>query len=305
MIGALRDIVKDDAHHKHQLTDFYLSRWLVARQWNLEEATKMYKSSMQWRKEMNVDSIAKNLPKEESQLFEEYTNYWPSGFIGETLDGWTLYFEKIGCVDPSSVITHTTKEFRIKYNIWKMENLEKRRRKIEKKLGKTAGTTMVVDLSGIGWGHTSTASLEVFQSVSAINKLNYPETLRKSFIINAPSFFSMIWNLVSKWMDPTTKDKTVVLGGDYMNNLLEYMDISCIPSNLGGKGPAIPSGGTFLPNCRFSSGTKITIARSSTYEEVFNVTKVNSTISWHLILENNDIGFSVVFLTEGNVMFIL
>lgn len=45
---------------------------------------------------------------------------------GPTKDGWIVSFECFGKIDPPSLFQNSSVEFRIKYNIWKMELLEKK-----------------------------------------------------------------------------------------------------------------------------------------------------------------------------------
>jgi hypothetical protein len=67
-----------------------------------------------------------------------------------------------------------------------------------------------------------------------IDQQYYPERLNRLFVINAPWFFTAIYALVSPWIDPITAKKIVIVGSDYMDTLLESIDISQIPEQLGG-----------------------------------------------------------------------
>ena len=56
------------------------------------------------------------------------------------------------------------------------------------------------------------------------------------FIINAPFVFTAAWTMISKWVDPKTRDKIKILGGDYEKELLEYASPESLPNFLkGGK----------------------------------------------------------------------
>lgn len=54
-------------------------------------------------------------------------------------------------------------------------------------------------------------------------------------MINAPWFFTGIWTMIKPWLDPVTAAKIVIVGSDYLPTLLEYIDISQIPEEYGGK----------------------------------------------------------------------
>eukprot|EP01125_Pyxidicula_operculata_P004900 TRINITY_DN1813_c0_g1_i1.p1 TRINITY_DN1813_c0_g1~~TRINITY_DN1813_c0_g1_i1.p1 ORF type:complete len:215 (+),score=50.31 TRINITY_DN1813_c0_g1_i1:729-1373(+) len=158
---------------------------------------------------------------------------------------------------------------------------------------------MITDLRGLGWSHMSKAALEVFKSITQVNKNNYPETLRRQYIINAPSIFTMMWKLVSPFLDPSTQDKTSIHGSDYLEILLESIDIENIPSNIGGKGPAVPNGGPYESGESILPGsTPVTVSYGGVHEVEVNADS-GSIIAWEFMVESNDIGFGVYYLENG------
>merc|ERR1712176_1379865 len=64
----------------------------------------------------------------------------------------------------------------------------------------------------------------------------HPETMHKLFIFNAPWSFQMIWNICKQFVDDITLQKTIILGADYMDELLKHISIEMIPKEFGGKG---------------------------------------------------------------------
>ena len=64
----------------------------------------------------------------------------------------------------------------------------------------------------------------------------FPETLYKVFIINAPWAFQMIWKVICKFLDEITVQKTAILGGDYLKEMVKFIDLEMIPKEFGGKG---------------------------------------------------------------------
>lgn len=63
---------------------------------------------------------------------------------------------------------------------------------------------------------------------------NYPETMYKCFVINAPMSFSIIWTIVKGFLNPRTKKKITILGSKYKKKLLEYVDKDQLPEQYGG-----------------------------------------------------------------------
>ena len=39
----------------------------------------------------------------------------------------------------------------------------------------------------------------------------YPETVHRIYVINSPTFFSMIWKVIRTWVDPVTAEKLQVI----------------------------------------------------------------------------------------------
>jgi len=68
---------------------------------------------------------------------------------------------------------------------------------------------------------------------------NCPSYLRHSMgqlvIINAPSSFSVIWNVIKPWLSKETVEKVSILGNDYQPVLLDLVDPDSLPESLGGK----------------------------------------------------------------------
>ncbi|CAM8904360.1 unnamed protein product [Rhodiola kirilowii] len=80
---------------------------------------------------------------------------------------------------------------------------------------------------------------DLVQRLQKIDGENYPESLKRMFIINAGSGFRLLWNGVKSFLDPKTTAKIHVLGN---NELPEFLGGSCTCADKGGcmrsdKGP--------------------------------------------------------------------
>jgi CRAL/TRIO-like protein len=54
-------------------------------------------------------------------------------------------------------------------------------------------------------------------------------------VLNAPSYFGLIWRGLKKWVDPRTADKLVILSPEeVLPTLKQTIDLSSIPSQFGG-----------------------------------------------------------------------
>jgi len=56
-----------------------------------------------------------------------------------------------------------------------------------------------------------------------------------TIIINAPMAFRGIWKMAKGFLDPKTRAKITIKGGDYLPTLLEMVDEENLPTFLGGK----------------------------------------------------------------------
>jgi len=95
-------------------------------------------------------------------------------------------------------------------------------------------------------------------------------------------------------MDPTTQDKTTILGRDYLDSLTQSMDIEFIPENLGGQAQPLPNGGVYVPLETLSNhGTSVEVARAASFKKLVTVEKDGTIIEWEYQTESHDIGFSI------------
>ena len=78
-------------------------------------------------------------------------------------------------------------------------------------------------------------------TVAAISSDNFPESLHKMFIVNAPKIFRVVWAVVRTFLDKRTRDKIAILGGrdEYLPHLLEEIDAQNLPTFLGGQDDSI------------------------------------------------------------------
>lgn len=148
-------------------------------------------------------------------------------------------------------------------------------------------------MTGLSWAHASPSAMEVIKENSHTNKNNYPETLRRSIIIDVPSIFSVIWKMVTPFLDPSTLDKTTILGSNYIDTLLEVSSPELIPSNLGGTAPPLPPGGIYRPNETVNEQAIVQEVLAGCIFEAEVYCQGPGKLEWEWKTENMDIGFSI------------
>jgi hypothetical protein len=95
---------------------------------------------------------------------------------------------------------------------------------------------------------------EFLKTVSKVSSDNYPETLGAMFIVNVPSFFSVLYNVAKPLIPPETKRKIHVLTSKNVKaELLKFIDSDQLPNFLGGECICDPSSTTDDKGCLYSN----------------------------------------------------
>jgi CRAL/TRIO domain/CRAL/TRIO, N-terminal domain len=99
-----------------------LLRFLRARDYDIQNSTKMYLNHLKWRKENNVDSIASFEFKERAQ----YLQFYPQGYYNVDKQGRPISIQHLGQVNPKRIQQVTTEERMIRFHIREYERFLKR-----------------------------------------------------------------------------------------------------------------------------------------------------------------------------------
>lgn len=86
----------------------------------------------------------------------------------------------------------------------------------------------------MGLRHLTGDVRRMLGAITALDQDNYPETLGKTLIINAPSVFKMVWGIVKPMLDARTQAKIEVCPSNYLPTLARWVDMDSIPEYLGG-----------------------------------------------------------------------
>ena len=114
-----------------------------------------------------------------------------------------------------------------------------RSRRLQVRAGRMVLIFRVVDLVGFSIAPNPFRSSDVKQGEVMVKsagkeiKETYPTTTYKNFLINAPAA-SIAGPIVSALVPARSRDKTVILGGKFTTELLEFVDPSHLPKKLGG-----------------------------------------------------------------------
>jgi len=232
--------------------DLEISRWLVARKWDLEASVKMFLDSVAWREKEDINNIFEWITK--MKTFKFLSDYWPNSILPEksakfrTHDGYLVVYEKLCAISPNILQAVSLEDLR-SFHIYIQELTTRERKRIceeEKSPDLYAPVVYVQDLEDLTMSHLTRQNYSMMNSFTDIDSLNYPETVRKVFIINSPSAFTVGWKISQKFLDPVTIDKVAILGTEFKAELLKAIPPTSLPIEYGGTlNYKIKGGGSF------------------------------------------------------------
>ncbi len=96
----------------------------------------------------------------------------------------------------------------------------------------------VINLDGMGMRDFAGDVVDFVKRASAFTSEHYPERSGTIFVVNVPSWFSIIWNAVKGWVDDVTKQKIKIIKSGNPQSitkaLLEKIELHNIPPEYGG-----------------------------------------------------------------------
>uniref|UniRef100_A0A7S2U720 CRAL-TRIO domain-containing protein n=1 Tax=Attheya septentrionalis TaxID=420275 RepID=A0A7S2U720_9STRA len=205
-------------------------RFINAEKGNIEAGKKRYKETLKWRAEMGMDTIVTDPHPKFAIIKEHYPHYYHlRGRNNEP-----CYYEipprmnlkalKKEDVKTDDLLRHfaLTCEF-----MWTLIEPSEEGKSI-----------YVIDLDGMGMRDFAGEAVDFVKKTSAFTAAHYPERSGSIFVINVPSWFSIIWSTVKPWVDPVTRKKIVILGygADAITKALEEkIPLTNIPPEYGGQ----------------------------------------------------------------------
>ncbi|MEW5299737.1 MAG: hypothetical protein WDW36_002722 [Sanguina aurantia] len=214
--------------------DYYaLRRFLRARSYDLEKATKMWLDSLAFRRDQKVDSILQDFYFPER---DKFIASFPQGYHKVDKQGRPIYYQIMGKLNLPELMTITTEERLLKFHVQEYERATRVILPVCCKLfAKPIDTTFgILDVKGVGMSHLSSEVKRLLGIITKIDSNNYPETMGHMCIINAPGIFRLMWSIIKGTLDPRTQSKIEILGPNYKEGLLRWIDEENIPEWMGG-----------------------------------------------------------------------
>ncbi|KAI7793634.1 SEC14-like protein 2 [Triplophysa rosa] len=293
-------------------SDHYLLRWLRARSFNVPKAEAMLRKNLDFCKHMKVDKIIQNWRPPE--VIERYVS---GGLCGYDREGSPVWYDIIGPLDPKGLLLSASKQDCLRTKVRDAEILRQECEKQSEKLGKyIEAITIIYDCEGLGMKHLWKPAVELYGEVLTLFEENYPESLKRLFLIKAPKLFPIAYNLVKHFLREETRQKIIILGANWKEVLRNYIDADQLPVIYGGSrtdtdgnpycktmlnyGGVVPKSYYVRESIKVQYDQNVTVSRGSFYQLEYEVLFPNCLLRWQFASEGSDIGFGLFLKTKGN-----
>ena len=249
------------------------SRWLRARKYDLPAVISMVESAVAMRAGPSQHDFYPDPQKALGVEPSVYISQYPQLYCGHCKDGFPLFISKPGVLNVQGISCISTIEGILRYHWYAMIHEFGDRLRSQKKKDpnfKRFEVVCVIDLENLAVSNVGTRPMNIIKVQAQVDSLCFPETLHKFIIINAPSAFSLIWNVIKGWIDARTASKVEIYSyrTQWEPRLLQLVESSELPSDYGGS--AIPTK-TRLEMENKEAGV------SRQYARTYNVCKIATT----------------------------
>jgi len=200
-----------------------LSKFLRARNWNLDEAGDQLLSTLRWRKQLGVESHS-FLTEEFPKAFDDIGRVY-----GRDKQNNPVVYNIYGPVQPDEVFP---KGSTIQFVRWRLQLMERSLRLLDYENNECC--TQVHDYQGATMLSFNSSVKKASRELIKIFQDYYPETLCRKFFIHVPSFFGTIYNLLSPMIQEATRQKFIICSADYRTKMFQFIDPYQVPPQYGG-----------------------------------------------------------------------
>ncbi|XP_033627184.1 SEC14-like protein 2 isoform X1 [Asterias rubens] len=290
--------------------DHMLLRFLRARSFNLKTTEVLFRKDLKWKNQMQTSSLSiENSP-------EVLRKYWPGGCCGFDKEGSPVWIDPFGKCDLRGLLYSSKASDIFKHNVAILESLYQKMQQQSHKLeSHVEGIIYIADMEGFGLHHLWKPGVDVVNRNVALFEQHYPETLKKIFVINAPTIFPIAYSLVKPFLQENTRKKISVLGSNWKETLLKHIDANELPLHWGGEargqagdpncthqvmlGGKVPES-YYIKERHLSSQEvlKYELSRGSSLELKYDVHQPGSVLRYEFHTKKNDIAFGVQRIAE-------
>jgi len=203
-------------------------RFILAEKGDEAKALERYNETTEWRRDEGVDRLL----EEPSPHFKIIKENYPHYYHKRGKNGEPVYYEKPGKINLKALKSAGLTLDDLMHNylmitefLWQVIEQDDNRKGIS-----------VLDVDGIGISDFAGEAVEYVRKAASVSGKHYPERCAYIFVINVPSWFSMIWNTVKGMVDDVTREKVIIVRGKkkIFEALSERIPVKNIPVEYGG-----------------------------------------------------------------------
>ncbi|PAV88078.1 hypothetical protein WR25_09095 [Diploscapter pachys] len=231
-VEFLRENAKDLLTEKYD-RDFNLLRWAQGYGFDHDESLAELRRHLKFRNYYDLDNV--HVIKEHEIL----KKYFPIGLVGETgQDNNLLVVECAGKIDLMGILksVHLSDFLIQRYRF--QERMLGAMNDLEDRTGKQAAVIYILDLEGLKFDPSLLSIVTgPYRILWASVYTNYPEWISKMFIINAPSFMTLLWKAIGPLLPERTRNKVQICtaNSDWKSVVLKHVKPEYLPKHWGGK----------------------------------------------------------------------
>ncbi|CAG0898931.1 unnamed protein product [Darwinula stevensoni] len=191
--------------------------------------TSIFVKHLEWREKWRPEYL-----RDEWKVPEVLQIYATNGFLGFDFEG------SPGGMDLEGILSCVSKEDYIRWAIRKLEQCRQKMRMDPADESGNEGRTQFVNVCELqGWSFSkifSKSVLDLSSIMAEMQEANYPEHLKRTYVLNVPWYFTMAMNIIKPFLRRATLDKFVFLGGkdQYVPVLTQVIPKEILPKFWGG-----------------------------------------------------------------------
>ncbi|XP_041079631.1 SEC14-like protein 2 [Polyodon spathula] len=309
-LAQFRENIQDILPSLPAQDDHFLLRWLRARNFNIQKAEAMLRKHVEFRKHLKADTITTDW-----QPPEVIDRYLSGGMCGYDKDGSPILYDLVGPLDPRGLLLSASKQDFLKTKVRDCERLQSACQQQSEQLGHhVESITMIYDCEGLGLKHLWKPAIEAYGEVLTMFEENYPEGLKRLFVIKAPKLFPVAYNLIKHFLSVDTRRKIIILGDNWQESLLQYIEPDQLPVCYGGTltdpdgdprcktwikyGGDVPQSYYVRDSVKQQYEQTLCISRGSSQQLEYEILFPGCVLRWQFASEGLDIGFGVFIKTK-------
>eukprot|EP00949_MAST-11_sp_MAST-11-sp1_P004407 g4407.t1 len=203
-------------------------RYLIAEGGDEDAARRRWAETLTWRKENGVDSIL----SQAQPYFSTIKGMYPHYFHKKDKTG--RFYTYYSCPAKLNIAEledkGITMDDLVRHIVFTMEYIW-----TIAEPSPDGKLLTVLDMTGISLRKVLSRSIKEFLTKTVkLMSTHYPERTFKTFIINVPRWFYLVWSLIQPFLTERQRNKITIRSDDGREDLLELIDEDSLPTAYGG-----------------------------------------------------------------------